>query len=382
MNMEGVVMRVVCVDDESLSLQFIEKQLKQIEGISIAAMFTNPLEAKEYIINENIDTAFLDVQMPGINGIQLAEQILELKPDLNIVFITAYDQYAVEAFQVNALDYVIKPTTVERLRKTIKRVNAKLKETANDRNSNQEGSLLRIKVSNYLAFEEKPNVFQQISWRTSKCQELFIYLLLNRNRLVEKSTIVDLLWYDHNVEKAYALLYTTVYNTRKQLKKYLPNIQLYNRSDGYLLELQDVEIDLFSWENELLKLSKVNEMTIAEYERIMTWNEGALLANSDYIWLEAERHRLDSLWMHTAMEIATYYKECGQLSEAIKWYQFIINRLPTLEEAHFNLMKLYEKNSEFTLMMKQYDELNKQLRKNLEGKPSNYIVDWYVSKMR
>ncbi|HLR72671.1 MAG TPA: response regulator, partial [Pseudogracilibacillus sp.] len=218
-------MRIVCVDDERLSLQFIEKQLEQIEGISIVAMFTNPLEAKEYILNEAIDTAFLDVQMPGINGIQLAEQILEYKPDINIVFITAYDQYAVEAFQLNALDYVIKPTTVERLHKTLKRVKAKLKNTANDKDSNQEDHSLRIKVSNYLAFEEKPNVFQPVSWRTSKSQELFIYLLHNRNRLVEKSAIVDLLWYDHDVEKAYALLYTTVYNTRKQLKKYRPNIK-------------------------------------------------------------------------------------------------------------------------------------------------------------
>lgn len=375
-------MRIVCVDDERLSLQFIEKQLEQIEGISIAAMFTNPLEAKEYILNEAIDTAFLDVQMPGINGIQLAEQILEYKPDINIVFITAYDQYAVEAFQLNAIDYVIKPTTVERLHKTLKRVKAKLKNTTNDKDSNQEDRPLRIKVSNYLAFEEKPNVFQPVSWRTSKSQELFIYLLHNRNRLVEKSAIVDLLWYDHDVEKAYALLYTTVYNTRKQLKKYRPNIKLYNRSDGYLLELQNVEIDLVQWENELLQLSKVNEMTIAEYERIMAWNEGTLLANSDYIWLEAERHRLDNLWMHTAMEIATYYKGQGQLLKAIKWFQRIIDRLPILEEAHFNLMKLYEKNGEFTLMMQQYDELNKQLRKNLEGKPSSYIIDWYVSKMK
>jgi len=374
-------MRVVCVDDERLSLQFIEKQLEQIEDISIAAMFTNPLEAKEYILNEAIDTAFLDVQMPGLNGIQLAEQILEYKPDLNIVFVTAYDQYAVEAFQLNALDYVIKPTKVERLHQTIKRVKTKLKDTANDRDLNEEDCPLRIKVSNYLAFEEKPNVFQPVSWRTSKSQELFIYLLHNRNRLVEKSAIIDLLWYDYDLEKAYALLYTTVYNTRKQLKKYRPNIQLYNRSDGYLLELRDVEIDLVQWENELLQLSKVNEMTIAEYERIMAWNEGPLLANTDYIWLEAERHRLDSLWIHMAMKIATYYKKNEQLSEAIHWFQRIIDRLPTLEEAHFNLMKLYEKNGEFTLMMQQYDELNKQLRKNLEGKPSSYIVDWYVSKM-
>lgn len=375
-------MRVVCVDDERLSLQFIEKQLEQIEDISIAAMFTDPLEAKEYIINEDIDAAFLDVQMPGINGIQLAEQILECKPDMDIVFITAYNQYAVEAFQIHALDYVIKPITVDRIQETMKRVQAKFKKTVHESPPVQEEQPFRIKVSNYLAFEKGPNVYQPVHWRTSKSQELFIYLLQNKNRLVEKSAIVELLWYNYDVDKAYALLYTTVYNTRKQIKTYYPNIHLYNRSDGYLLELKNVEIDLVHWERELATLAEVNETTIADYEYIMTWNEGSYLANADYIWLEAERHRLDSLWLHTATKMATYYKEKDQITDAINWFQRTIDHLPTLEEAHFNLMMLYEKNSEFTLMMRQYDELNKQLRKNLEGKPSSYIVDWYVNKMR
>ena len=375
-------MRIVCVDDEKLSLQFIKKHLEEIEEVVIASMFTNPLEAKDYIINENIDVALLDVQMPGINGIQLAEQILEKKPDMNIVFITAYNEYAVEAFQINALDYVIKPTTVVRLRETIKRIKTKRTEIINGNPSAEEERPLCIKVSNYLAFEKEPDVYKPVQWRTSKSQELFIYLLQNKNRLVEKSAIVDLLWRDYDVEKAYALLYTTVYNTRKQINAYYPNIHLYNRSDGYLLELKNVEIDLVYWEKELAKLAEINEKTINEYERVMTWNEGSYLANVDYIWLEAERHRLDSLWIHTAMKIASYYQEHNQFSDAIEWYQRIPKYLPTLEEAHFNLMQLYEKNGEFTLMMKQYDKLNKQLRDNLEGKPSNYIVDWYVSKMR
>src|SRR5699024_11509958 len=97
----------------------------------------------------------LELIMHDSNGILIEEQIFEYKPDINIVIITAYDQYAVEAFQLNALDYVIKPTTVERLHKTLKRVKAKLKNTANDKDSNQEDHSLRIKVSNYLAFEEK-----------------------------------------------------------------------------------------------------------------------------------------------------------------------------------------------------------------------------------
>src|SRR5699024_11934223 len=98
---------------------------------------------------------------------------------------------------------------------------------------------------------------------------------------------------------------------------------------------------LVHWENEILKLPKLNETTIAEYERIMAWNEGSLLANADYIWLEAERHRLDSLWIHMALKIATSSKEHNQLADAIQWFQCIIYRVSTLEYAHFNLLILY-----------------------------------------
>ena len=70
-----------------------------------------------------MDIVFLDIQIPEINGIELAEQLLEMKPKLSIVFVTAYDNFAIKAFELNALDYILKmPVRKERLLNTVERI--------------------------------------------------------------------------------------------------------------------------------------------------------------------------------------------------------------------------------------------------------------------
>lgn len=373
-------MNVVCVDDEALSLQFLERQLNKLDSIDVLATFTNPLEGQQFIIGQEVDVALLDIQMPQIKGIELAEQLLEAKPDLKIVFITAYSSFAVDAFKLNAIDYLVKPIKLDRLQITMERIEKQMSEKEQAENLSIEK--LRIKLIPFLAFEDDDEVFKPLHWRTAKSQELFLYLLQYHGDLIEKSSILDILWGEHEIEKAYALLYTTIYNVRKQLKPFHDHIILHNQSDGYFLELRHVEIDVEKWEKELDRLPPVGDLTIDAYEDVMKLNQGTYLANYDYTWLEAERHRLDRLWIHTANEIAAYYVKKDKVIAAMNWYLLVLTRFPTMEEAHFNLMKLYEYNGDFTWMMHQYNELNKMMREEMGAKPSRHIVDWYVSKLK
>lgn len=373
-------MRVVCIDDEQLSLKYVQRQLSKIHNVDVLATFTNPFEGKQFVIEQNVDVALLDIQMPQINGIELAEQLLEKKPNLIIVFVTAYSSFAVEAFQLNAIDYLVKPIKLERLQVTMKRIEKTM--ASKEQEVKEPSNMLKLKVVPFLAFEVEEEVFKPLRWKTAKSQELFLYLLQNSGVLVEKSAILELLWGDYEVEKAYALLYTTIYNVRRQLKPYNNHIILHNRSDGYFLELHQVEVDMKKWEQELEKLPPVSGLTIDTYEEVMRWHKGTYLAHYDYTWLEGERHRLDRLWIHTANQIAAYYVEKDNVTKAISWYNNVLDRFPIMEETHFNLMKLYEDNSDFTLMMHQYNELNKVLRKELGVKPSEHIVEWYISKLK
>lgn len=368
------MMKAICIDDEQLALEYLKRQIMKLNGIEVIGTFIHPIEGKEHILTEEVDVIFLDIHLPEINGIELAEQIINEKPDLIVVFVTAYDQYAVKAFELNALDYLVKPVKLDRLRLTLDRVRKQLNVKEEKK---PELNHLQIKVSNYLSFQVEPDIFKPIPWRTSKTQELFLYLLQNHGKLVEKSTLMELLWEVYELEKGYSLLYTTVYNVRKALRPFNDHIVLHNTTDGYLLELKSVSIDLFEWEKSLTALPELNYSTVKSYEEVMRLNKEPYLLNHDYVWLEAERHRMESIWLKTANRIATFYEMNNEGNDAIKWYKNICERYQEHEEAHFSLMKLYAKIGDSKLVTKQYRNLTKVLAEELSIEPSNYIKEWY-----
>jgi two-component SAPR family response regulator len=358
----------------------MERQLSKIEDIDVIGTFMNPSEGTDFIIRENADVIFLDIDMSPISGMEIAERIIGERPDVQIVFVTAYEQYAVEAFELNASDYIVKPVRLDRLKVTVERIRKRMIKKGE---SQEDGpDLLRIRTAPFLAVEARPDVFEPFPWRTAKSEELFIYFLEHHGSVIEKSAIIDLLWSEYDVEKAYSLLYTTIYNIRKQLKPYVKHMKLHNHSYGYMLELKKVEIDREKWEHEAESLPELDSKSVADYERVMAGYRGPYLAKYDYTWLEAERHRLDRLWTQLATRLAHYYMDEGDHGEAIRWYIEMTEQDPTREEAHFQLMKLYEATGDFTAMMQQYNVLHRVYREHFDMKPSEHIKDWYLEKLK
>ncbi|MEI6287778.1 MAG: LytTR family DNA-binding domain-containing protein [Bacillota bacterium] len=119
------MIRVMVVDDEKYMLQSIVAILRQC-GAEIAAEFTRATDALNWFRDNPaaVDAVFLDISMPIFNGFALADVILSIDDKIPIVFVTAYDSYAVKAFEKAALDYVLKPASVERITMTLKRVEA------------------------------------------------------------------------------------------------------------------------------------------------------------------------------------------------------------------------------------------------------------------
>jgi two-component system LytT family response regulator len=118
-------MRVLIVDDERLARKELTNLLNQNDNIEIVGEAPNVDEAKEKIESLQPEVLFLDIQMPEKTGFDLLEE-LDYVP--LVVFITAYDEFALQAFQVNALDYLLKPIEPERLTETLKKLEKKLEE--------------------------------------------------------------------------------------------------------------------------------------------------------------------------------------------------------------------------------------------------------------
>ncbi|WP_408956517.1 LytR/AlgR family response regulator transcription factor [Natroniella sp. ANB-PHB2] len=116
-------LKVVIVEDEPPARDELAFLLNQVESIKIIGQLGDGIKALEFIRQEDPDIVFLDIQLPGLSGLQIGKKIQEMdnEPPM-IIFSTAYDKYAVEAFEVNAIDYLLKPYEEERLKKTIERI--------------------------------------------------------------------------------------------------------------------------------------------------------------------------------------------------------------------------------------------------------------------
>jgi len=109
-------LRVYVVDDEPLAVKRLVRLLRQTRRVEILGSTLNPGEAVEFLSNQNVDAVFLDIQMPGMTGFELLEK---LPREPAVVFTTAFDRFALDAFEVNSIDYLVKPVEVERLEKAL-----------------------------------------------------------------------------------------------------------------------------------------------------------------------------------------------------------------------------------------------------------------------
>ena len=117
--METTPLYAYLVDDEPLAIERLERLLAGFDGLRITGSTTDPAKALDYLNSEAVDVLFLDIQMPGMNGFELLSRLNE-QPF--VIFTTAYDEYALRAFQVNSIDYLMKPIEPEQLARAIKKL--------------------------------------------------------------------------------------------------------------------------------------------------------------------------------------------------------------------------------------------------------------------
>jgi DNA-binding LytR/AlgR family response regulator len=152
----GKKIKCIIVDDEPLARNVLENYADQIEQLEVVAVCTNAVEAFGHIQKENIDLVFLDIKMPKINGLELLES---LNPSPLVVFTTAYREFAIKAFELDAIDYLLKPISLGRFMKTVAKANkyltgnaptlkheAQIPENTKNNQTETESDLLYIKT--------------------------------------------------------------------------------------------------------------------------------------------------------------------------------------------------------------------------------------------
>ena len=372
-------MRIVLVDDEYLPLTRLKTLLEKsnVSGIEIVGEYTDSFELLKDIEILQPNVVFLDIVMPDMDGLALGEKIQEIVPNVEIVFTTGFDQYAIDAFNLHAIDYLLKPVQISRLEKTLERldqINIKVKEI--------KPRLTVIKLFGGLHVVLPDGRTQPIKWRTSKAKELFAYMLEHKNEMIFRDTILELFWPESDIDKASKQLYTAIYTIRKTLKNYgVEGVKISSPllSSGYKLVVENIVVDVEQWLSRLKLLPPIQQTTVDEHEQVFQMYTGDYLGDCDYLWAESERERLRRLWLYHAQQLSEFYIKNESYIAAIKVQEKVQALFADAEDNYFTLMKLYDLLNNTAAVEEQYWLLKKTLQEHLAVEPSEEIEEWYRS---
>lgn len=273
-------MRTILVDDEPFILEKLEQMLKEHEALKVVGAYPDPLQALQELAATRPECAFLDIEMAGLNGIELAEQLAAACPGLQVVFVTAYNHFAAQAFDVNAIDYLLKPIRPERLRHT---VNKLVQRAAQLPQRPEYSCTIRCFGAFEVIVDSKP-----IKWSRSRSRELLAYLLQHEGKSISKYKLCDELWPTYSPERALSYLQICLHALRKTLREAgCTQIVINYSSHRYALTVQAAYWDMRGFEEERQAFSRTGALAAAE--RALSMYRGEYLEGEDWLWASLHR---------------------------------------------------------------------------------------------
>jgi len=356
------MLRVMLIDDEPSALKVMEVLFRDFENIYIAGMYTSGEKALVAISKDKPDAIFADIEMPGINGLDIAGEVVDKYPGIDIVFVTAYNQYAVSAFEMSAIDYLLKPVRKERLDKTVIRLE-KNKRRENRINPEREPELIRIQCFRKFAVYASPGI--PVNWRTKKTEELMALFVHNRHRELSREAIIEILWPETEMKKANTLFHTTMYNLKKALKQLDGKAALKKVNGGYRLYLDDIACDVDDLEKIIIPSEQINDDNIKKLEEALKIYSGAYYEEDGYLWSENKRFELESKLIASCLEMSGYYQKKVLWEKTVGVLRSIL-KIDFMNQAAFErLVLVYSKLGNTGLMLQtygQYKSMMEELR--------------------
>lgn len=178
-------MNIIAVDDERLALDTLVDSIKKcVSGAGISG-FQRPEEAYAYVRENPCEIAFLDIKMRGMTGLELARRLKDIRGDINIIFVTGYSEYSLDAFRLYASDYLLKPATPDAVRQALEHLRNPVKPEQNKRIRLQCFGNFEVYIDN------KPLVFGR-----AKAKEILAYLVDRMGASATMGELMAVIWED------------------------------------------------------------------------------------------------------------------------------------------------------------------------------------------
>ena len=241
-------LRAVVVDDEQLAREEVCFLLTEVGGVEVVGQAANGVEALQVIESESPDLVMLDVQMPGLSGFEVARRLFDAGIESQLVFVTAYDKHAIEAFDVNAVDYLLKPVEAARLTTAVERVRRRL---ASERVSLEKGPGTPPQPTS----AELDRLLQLLSRRQEHREQLAVkisdrFLLIQADEVVHASVENDVITVVTN-----SLSGTSNYRTLDELQARLDPAVFWRVHRSHLVNINKIK-EIVPWfsRNYILKM--------------------------------------------------------------------------------------------------------------------------------
>lgn len=260
-------MNILCVDDERLALDALTDAVKKALPQATVFAYRSGVEALIQAEKIPFDVAFLDIEMREMNGLQLAKRLKELYRTTNIVFVTGYDDYALDAFGVNASGYLMKPLSMQGVKNAMENLRSPV--------DLEPSSTLRVQCfGNFEVFFKG----EPVKFKYSKTKELFAYLIDRKGSVCTNGELIAVLWEDAAEEKKRSYLSNLISDLTDTFSALgIENVVMKRRNVIYVVT-DKISCDYYDWNKgmayavnaycgEYMSQFSWAEMTLATIER-------------------------------------------------------------------------------------------------------------------
>lgn len=364
----------ILVDDERPALTLLERMLRENGEIRVLASFTSAEAALDALRTLRPDVAFLDIEMPGMRGLELAEKILETGANPEIVFVTAYDKYALDAFRVSAIDYILKPLSPDDIARSVARLE-KLRYQPGPAGAS--GKPPRVHCFGRLAVYG-PGLAEPIRWRTAKTEELFAFLLDKPDSEVPRWQITQALWPDCETEKQESNnLHTTVYRLKKALMTFGIPFELGFAGGAYKLSLPGASLDTAEFDAAVRDSGSIAAGNQDRFIRAFRLYRGNYLEENAYLWSQFRAEHYLAGYRRLTAALAAYYRAARDEPAAEQVLRDALAVAPLDDELNAQLLRLLLEKRDKTGAVLHYAKLRELYLEELGIAPGEPLQALY-----
>lgn len=362
------MIRVMLIDDEEDALDLLEILLGQLGNVQVVGRFMNPVEAIEVIrtLQSNggespIDAVFLDNRMPGMNGMEVARAIRQMIPQMPIIFTTAHAEYAVEAFEIQSIDYLLKPFTPDRLQNAVTRVQYSMSHSSLSSSSPNppqaghiENSSAAIQCLGGFQIRLPGNGGRVLSWKTKKEKELCALLIHVEGESLSTAAILEAIWPGYDLNKAKTYLYTCLSYLRKTLTDHHIPIRIHKVHQGFVAEWDGMTLDVAEFKqlisqfklpgiqsDHLTRNTTAIEMDVQLYDQMNQMYKGDYMDACDFRWAEPRQLEVRGAYIRALRVWHAHFRKQDNASFAVDSLQRILELIPDSEQDGRELIRLH-----------------------------------------